>query len=139
MINVLIADRNVKDLFYLENVLYELSEGEIQIETCKDEDPLQTKLNENLDVLLLRFNFFENDSYSMNAFIKEILKKHPQLHIIVSDNQFNSTKYFNLYASGVFACINLNKIDFKKDLADAIKEIKKKSIFSKCESSLVRN
>lgn len=139
MINVLIADRNVKDLFYLENVLYELSEGEIQIETCKDEDPLQTKLNENLDVLLLRFNFFENDSYSMNAFIKEILTKHPQLHIIVSDNQFNSTKYFNLYASGVFACINLNKIDFKKDLADAIKEIKKKSIFSKCESSLVRN
>ncbi len=139
MINVLIADRNVKDIFYLENVLYELSEGEIQIETCKDEDPLQTKLNENLDVLLLRFNFFENDSYSMNAFIKEILTKHPQLHIIVSDNQFNSTKYFNLYASGVFACINLNKIDFKKDLADAIKEIKKKSIFSKCESSLVRN
>lgn len=139
MINVLIADRNVKDLFYLENVLYELSEGEIQIEKCKDVDPLYKKLNDNLDVLLLRFNFFENNSYSINSFIKEILYQHPNLHIIVSDNQFNSTKYFNLYASGVYACINLNKIDFKKDLADAIKEIKKKSIFTKCESSLVRN
>jgi len=139
MINVLIADRNVKDLFYLENVFSELSEGEIQTEMCKEEDSLYTKLNENFDILLLRFNFFDNDSYSINTFIKEILSKHPELNIIVSDNQFNSTKYFNLYASGVYACINLNKIDFKKDLAAAIKEIKKKQIFSKYESSLVRN
>lgn len=126
MTNLIIADRDKQELIMLERILAEM--GGLEIKKAATADKLYKLLNSDPQILILRYDFLISESFSTAALVKELLNTYPNLSIIVSDNKFDSSKYFNLYASGVTSCLNFNRIDCYKELQLSIKEIKQQHI-----------
>lgn len=124
--NILLAEDNRNYQVRFRNNFSKKSDLEYTL--CSTPEELFEELNSEIDLIILRFGFEDSMVFDTFSIMKEFRLNYPDLQVIIVDESFDSTKYFNCFATGAYDCVAYESQDFLESIDELIFRLQKKKI-----------